>query len=762
MKKWILSILVLLSLLTLTGCEDEENKGAVSGIVTNANGDFIVAANVNIVYTDGNTTAITDTTGKYSASELPSSGDVTVTVSKDGYLDEVQTAQLGETEVVLDFVLSLDLVVPTTSSVSGVIKNVSGEPLEGVSVHSSLENTLTTANGSYTVAATVGEKVSITADLINYAQNSRNVTVLANETASLDMTMVVVDRVVSFSVTDGATISTKGATVEFGASSIVNADGSAFSGDVTAKVSFNQVTSSVGREAFPGDYIGLQTNGEETVLQSYGFIDVTLEDESGNELRLADGATAILTYPMDASIEATPPTIPLWYYDTVTGTWVEDGVASYDAGTNTYTGTVSHFTTWNLDAKVPRAEIQGCVSDENGLAVTNAVIYLSTEGWNRSFPLTDANGDFNFVNAPSGLEMTLSAQVNGIISPAEVFTLKAGEIKTFNECLGFDSSQLADPDAVEKFTKVTGRLLYSDGSPITDTRVYILSDGQDIPAVYTDANGIFTSTTFTKPSDSKITVQFDTEIANANIHYEKTFAVDSSNVLTNVGTIEVRVTKVKLCVENDDGSAFGDIGTEVSIDSPLNSTNYYFPDSGIVEGDIILAQDNQVHTAYAHLHSLFTDQHTRTGSTTFLANADTVDLLDACIQLHPIDDYIIKAAISFTTTIPERSLSVVYVAHDDLDSPSRYGDENILENVQSGSFNMTKDGVYLVIQEIDSFNQPDMDGTMSVTVNSQTYTLTIPANSETYSAWIGFAIKVDGGVPSVITINKESNPDNEG
>jgi hypothetical protein len=105
------------------------------------------------------------------------------------------------------------------------------------------------------------------------------------------------------------------------------------------------------------DTTAQRANGTEAQLVSYGFMRVQLTDEEGLEVQ--PGATpATLTFP--APTTGTPPqSIPLWFWDTTSGMWREEGSAQRQG--NQYVGTVTHFTDWNLDHDEDRAKIHGRV-----------------------------------------------------------------------------------------------------------------------------------------------------------------------------------------------------------------------------------------------------------------------------------------------------------------------------------------------------------------------------------------------------------------
>ena len=651
--------------------------------------------------------------------------------------------------------------VSSVSTVTGVIKDVSGDPLLGVKVSANGNEVITDINGTYSIEVEVNEQVSVTAELDNYAQNSRNVEVFENTVSNLDLTLVLVDKIVDFDVRVGATIITKGATVSLGASTIVNEDGSNFLGTVTAKVSFNQVTSSVGREAFPGDYVGLETNGDETVLQSYGFIDVTLEDENGNLLRLADGETATLTYPMDVNIATTPATIPLWYYDVVQGIWVEDGIATYDAGTNTYTGTVTHFTTWNLDAKVARAAYNSCIEDINGERVPSAIVRFQAPGYNRTFIHNDVSGNFSFINAPSGLPISLSAQVDSTISAIRTFTLVAGESRDDTKCL------VVDLDLADTFSSVSGTLIALDGSVVSNSQV-LIAYGDNIISTTTDNNGVFQSTIFARPVDGKVSLTFSADAQGTTVNVKQTYVLDTTSVNTNIGIIELKLSRLVGCVNDSFGNPFeftGEGDGNVIIDNPYGfSLPGAIIDATDTDGkfSLYLPLDGKVHTVYA-----FSDFNEETAFQNFTANLPLIDLGSSCLQLDTLPSSDIKTSLSIVNNASKDvQVKVEYQTYevniDNTSSVYSYG-SLVLDYTSSGSFSTLTygDGIYLVKLGLMDGSLDFSDVSVSIILGDQIdQVLTVPVGSTMpYQGgeWFFFEIELYNGEAKIKLLNVLGN-----
>jgi hypothetical protein len=120
----------------------------------------------------------------------------------------------------------------------------------------------------------------------------------------------------------------------------------------------NKVTGSIRGYAFaydldqsnpiPGDLSAKALSGRDVRLESYGSVDITLTDPSGNKLQLAPGATAEISFSVHPGALATAPAvIPLLTYNEATGYWIEEGQLRRNG--NRYEGQVRHFSAFNAD-----------------------------------------------------------------------------------------------------------------------------------------------------------------------------------------------------------------------------------------------------------------------------------------------------------------------------------------------------------------------------------------------------------------------------
>ena len=411
---------------------------------------------------DGDLTAAIQTEGSV---ETTSVGDYTVTYSVSDTAGNNATA----TRTVTVIEVPIRIII-------GTVTDPAGNGLQGarVQVAGTGEEVETDSGGAYRLELQeepeAGASLVVTLD--GYTEQGRKIDDVGD---IADFTLAPVDRKETQAADIPARIDVKGAKVTIPANAYTQADGQPYTGKVTLEVSYNKVTTQIGAAAFPGDYEGESASGQTLALKSYGYIEVKLTDEQGQDVKLANGQQATLTFPLDEKIGGEPPAvIPLWYYDRAKGIWVEEGKATYDAASKTYSGSVGHFTTWNLDIAIANTgDLTGCVEDANGQRVTDAYILLRGTGWSAERKIHDGQGNFTFLNVPAGEALTLTAKTAGAVSVPRAISLSTGEERTLGGCL------VVKADNIAPKVTVTGRVVDAfSGAPLNTGGVVRVSNVQ--------------------------------------------------------------------------------------------------------------------------------------------------------------------------------------------------------------------------------------------------------------------------------------------
>jgi len=369
----------------------------------------------------------------------------------------------------------------TAGRLSGFVVDPSGNPLTGVTVVSGTHSAVTNDAGAFTLSEidvndnrsivkfskdgyfTVTRSMNFTTDEI------WNVTLVRKGSTSYTANT-------SFESTVAASLNADGMKVNLSANGMKNrVTNEPFTGKVVADMVYLNPNNEHFADLMPGgDLSAVRADGTDAQLVSYGMTAVNLTDENGNELQLADGTPATLTFPIPEGMKENPhPTIPLWSFDETTGKWVEEGEARLENGV--YVGTVTHFSWVNLDWPAEQATIKGTVVDEAGDPVPYQRVKVG-----QITIRTDAAGHFTqAVPAGEAFDITVKSEWYADYTP-EV-TVHVSALEPLSE----KNVQLTLP----KLYKVTGRLLQG-GKPAIGY-LWLTVAGKDGVRTVTDANGSF-------------------------------------------------------------------------------------------------------------------------------------------------------------------------------------------------------------------------------------------------------------------------------
>jgi hypothetical protein len=300
------------------------------------------------------------------------------------------------------------LTVQQVGAVAGtVIASDTGLALAGAAVSIGSLTATSDAAGQFSMAAVpVGSRLVVTFKHAGYSVSQSIVTVTADAGVATSARLTPVGGTQTFDAAAGATVTVSGspAQVVLPAGGFVTAAGGAPSGQVTAEIT--PINPFKNPANMPGDYSTADSAGNLTKIESFGALNVTLHDASGNDVNLASGQTATIRIPL-ATNSATPPaTAPLFYFNAATGLWVSEGTATL-AGTapaQYYEGTVSHFSTWNSDQPEQSINVSGCVQDGTGNPVQGAaIVSAGVDYTGLSSNFTDAAGNFIVVVKKGGV-----------------------------------------------------------------------------------------------------------------------------------------------------------------------------------------------------------------------------------------------------------------------------------------------------------------------------------------------------------------------
>ena len=238
--------------------------------------------------------------------------------------------------------------------VVGFIFDPSGTPINGVTVTSSNGQSATTdVSGGFIFAATGGFQ-KVTASKSGYFSNFKMITVdgITNVNITLLVESGTGSSVSLTGLTTGAVTGTgtgrasNNAEVEFPVNAIVDGNNNPVA-SATMKIGNIVVSDTGAADVFPGYFLG-DVSGSNDPIESYGYINVSVEDGSGNPLSLNPAIGAIVRIPVNPDPVGTN-SIDVWRLNETTGIWEQAGTANRVGATNVFEFTTTTFSWLNLD-----------------------------------------------------------------------------------------------------------------------------------------------------------------------------------------------------------------------------------------------------------------------------------------------------------------------------------------------------------------------------------------------------------------------------
>jgi hypothetical protein len=288
---------------------------------------------------------------------------------------------------------------PARGWVVGLVTDATGRPLEGVRITftPAAGESATMSDGTYAVELDPGEYV-VHFEHPHHVGIHRHATIHGWERVTVSVKMMPRGRVTAIAADMGGIArGSDGTSVTISPGSLVDEMGRAISG--SADVTVTPIDPVTMLESAPGDFVGVETDGSEVPLISYGMVDVEIATSSGMPVGIRTGSTMEIVIPA-SSADGSPvrpgDTVPLWYFDEERGMWVEDGTATAELrdGRLVFVGRVSRPGTWNCDAPWTRVCLRGRVVDCAGDPIAGAEVRLTSVFLSTTTARTGGDGTY--------------------------------------------------------------------------------------------------------------------------------------------------------------------------------------------------------------------------------------------------------------------------------------------------------------------------------------------------------------------------------
>lgn len=262
-------------------------------------------------------------------------------------------------------------------ALSGIVRDASGTPIEGVSIVSGSSAATTNTDGFFEfdqiqVVSVQNDRSVVRFSKSGYFDVVRSMNADAADGASWEVVMCKKENndftsIKTYSSSSDQTLQAGEMKIDMPQDGYkVDGTGLSYTGKVKSEMVYLDPNNERFSEMMPGgDLAAVRSDNSSAQLVSYGMTDLNMYAENGDKLQLKDGSKAKLTFPIPAGMGENPPaSIPLWSFNEKTGLWEEEGSAQLQG--NVYVGEVAHFSWVNLDYPEKQGTVYGYVKDDTG------------------------------------------------------------------------------------------------------------------------------------------------------------------------------------------------------------------------------------------------------------------------------------------------------------------------------------------------------------------------------------------------------------
>lgn len=264
-------------------------------------------------------------------------------------------------------------------ALSGIVRDASGTPIEGVSIVSGSSAATTNTDGFFEfdqiqVVSVLNDRSVVRFSKAGYFDVVRSMDADddAADGASWEVVMCKKENndftsIKTYSSSSDQTLQAGEMKIDMPQDGYkVDGTGASYTGKVKSEMVYLDPNNERFSEMMPGgDLAAVRSDNSSAQLVSYGMTDLNMYAENGDKLQLKDGSKAKLTFPIPAGMGENPPaSIPLWSFNEKTGLWEEEGSAALQG--NVYVGEVAHFSWVNLDYPERQGTVYGYVKDDTG------------------------------------------------------------------------------------------------------------------------------------------------------------------------------------------------------------------------------------------------------------------------------------------------------------------------------------------------------------------------------------------------------------
>ncbi|CAG0901791.1 unnamed protein product [Cyprideis torosa] len=190
------------------------------------------------------------------------------------------------------------------ASLSGVVVDQNDMPVSGAEVTIGDQSMSTDNQGAFLFVdvdlLTDYTLIKVTKD--GFMDGFKTIRVSPSVLNNISLKLVSQPTAKTLDTSNGGQIQTDEVTLSFPASSLMDEDKEAYTGQANLYIHYYDPSEEETYETMPGDLAGINEANDFVALETYGMLSVDLRDENGNPLQIMDGKTVEGLIPIDKHI----------------------------------------------------------------------------------------------------------------------------------------------------------------------------------------------------------------------------------------------------------------------------------------------------------------------------------------------------------------------------------------------------------------------------------------------------------------------------
>lgn len=416
-----------------------------------------------------------------------------------------------------------------SSAIQGNVVDEQNKPLAGVQVKCGDVTATTDAAGSFFFGKVNANQMAavVTAQKNGYFNGSRTFHIAAADKLQFVQIQLLPKKAAgTFVASTGGTVNTSNAQFTFAAQQVLGPDNKPYSGKVSLLYAPINPERADFADIMPGDLRGITNSNTIVGLQSFGMMALELQSEGGEKLHLDTSKQVSFKMTIPTSLQNTaPPTIPLWYFEEVSGVWRQEGSATKTG--DSYSGIVKHFSFWNLDMPFPLVNFTATLVDAHNTPLSNAAVKLKRANGSATYGYTNENGT---VSGDIPKNETLTLEVMSKCNMA----VDTRNIGPFNDHTDIGILRVTVPN--NEYLYFSGAVASCNNMPVQNGLVSISLGGTTYRSNI--ANGQY-SISILRCVTTQVTAIINAVDQDANKMSTNTKLVTTGNYITNLSACDV-------------------------------------------------------------------------------------------------------------------------------------------------------------------------------------------------------------------------------